>query len=81
MIKVGINVTGLDPYRLRCLLKKSLGELDPNSIVRIEIRGKFEERFLPVLRAAELRTICPKEMNVSLNFPGYMPISPDREHL
>ncbi len=69
MIKVNINVTGLDPYGLRCLLKKSLCKLDPNSIVRIEIQGKFEERFLPVLRAAELRTICPKEMNVSLNFP------------
>lgn len=81
MTKVGIDITGLDPYRLRCLLKKSIGKLDPNSIVRIEIQGKFEEKFRPVLRAAELRTICPKEMNVSLSFPGYMPISPDREHL
>ena len=69
MIKVGICVTGLDPCGLRSLLKKSLGKLDPNSIVRIEIRGKFEERFLPVLRAAELRTICPKEMNISLSLP------------
>jgi len=68
MIKIGLNITGLDPYGLRSLLKKSLGKLDPNSIVRIEIRGEFEERCLPVLRAAELRTICPKEMNVSLSF-------------
>ena len=70
MIKVGIDITGLDPHKLRNLLKISLGRIDPNSIVRIEIRGKFEEKCYPVLRAAEIRTICPREMNVSLGFPG-----------
>ncbi len=73
MIKVGINITGLDPLKFRDLLKKSLCRVDPNSIVRIEIQGKIEENIYPALRAAELRAICPREMNVSLNLPAYFP--------
>jgi len=70
MIKVGIDISGLDPYKLRNSLKTSLGSIDPDSIVRIEIQGRIEEKYYPVLRAAEIRTICPREMNVSLSFTG-----------
>lgn len=69
MIKVPIDITGLDPHQLRNRLKISLGRIDPNSIVRIEIQGKYEEKCFQVLRAAEIRTICPREMNASLSFP------------
>ncbi|MCJ7582966.1 MAG: metallophosphoesterase [Candidatus Aminicenantes bacterium] len=81
MIKVVIDIAGLDPYKLRNLLKTSLGRIDPHSVVRIEIRGKLEEKYSPVLRAAEIRSICPREMNVSQDFPVKQPISLYREHL
>lgn len=70
MIKIGIDITGLDPHKLRDLLKQSLGRIDPNSVVRIDVRGSFAEQYYPVLHAGEIRAICPEEMNVSMSFPG-----------
>lgn len=69
MVKVGVHVTGLSPQKLRNHLQRALGALDPNSIVKIEIQGYLDKGLLPVLRAAELRRICPKEMNADLSFP------------
>ncbi len=73
MKNLHIDITGLDSVRLRDLLKKSLSQIDPNSIVRIKIQGNFKEKNYPVLRAAELRSLSPKDMNVSLSFPAYFP--------
>jgi len=73
MKKIEIDTTGLEPHILWDLLKISLGRIDPNSVVRIEIRGKFTEKYSHMLRASEIRSICPREMNVSLSFPAYFP--------
>jgi len=32
-------------------------------------------------KITEMEIDITKDMNVSLSFPGYMPISPDKEHL
>ena len=75
MVKVEVNVTGLSPQNLRRRLETALQRLDPNSVVKIEIRGNPEKESLPVLRAAQLRKICPKKMNVELSFPGQAKLS------
>lgn len=68
MVKVSISPQGLDEKKLKAYINKSLKSLSPQSVVKLDIQGLIPERCLPVLRASSLRTLAPKEMNISVRF-------------
>jgi len=71
MKKIEIDVTGLSPLDLRFYLERAILQLDPDSVVKIVIQGHPDNGSLSILRAAELRRICPDGMNTELSFvPG-----------
>jgi exonuclease SbcD len=70
MKKIEIDVTGLSAQNLRHYLEKALHLLEPDSVVKIVIRGHPVNGSLSILRAAELRRTCPEGMNIELSFPN-----------
>jgi DNA repair exonuclease SbcCD nuclease subunit len=68
MVKVNISPQGMDEKKLQAYINKALQALSPQSIVKLDIQGFLPERCLPVLRASSLRTLAPKEMNISVKF-------------
>lgn len=69
MERITLDVTGLSSHTLHGRLEMALNRLNPDSVVKIEIRGNPEKKSLAVLRASALRAICPEGMNVSMSFP------------
>lgn len=68
MVKVNISTRGMDEQKLQAYLYKSLQTLSPQSVVKLNIEGLIPEGCLPILRASALRTLAPKEMNISIRF-------------
>lgn len=68
MVKLRISSTGMNKYKLQNFLRESLQKLESDSIVRLYVEGHLPNDCLPVLRAASLRAMCPKEMNISVRF-------------
>jgi DNA repair exonuclease SbcCD nuclease subunit len=68
MVKVHISPQGMDEEKFKAYINKSLKSLSPQSIVKLDIQGFIPEGCLPVLRASSLRTLAPKEMNISVRF-------------
>jgi exonuclease SbcD len=66
MIKIDIAPQGMDALKLTAYLKKSLGSLNPQSVVKLNIEGLIPAECLPVFRASFLRAIAPKKMNISV---------------
>lgn len=53
---------------LAARIRNDLARVDPDAIVRIRIRGGITDDGREVLRAANLRSLAPPSMNVSLSF-------------
>ncbi len=50
-------------------LRRQLAALDPDSVVRVQLRGPYSARAREALSAAQLRELAPPSMNVSLAPP------------
>lgn len=68
MVKLNIKSEGMNKYRLKNFLTQSLQKSDPNSVVKLYVEANLSDDCLPVLRAASLRDMCPKDMNISVEF-------------
>ncbi len=68
MVRVNIAAEGMESNFLYELLQRRIQELDPQSIVRLQVQGSVSSECLPLLRAEALRRICPDSMNISLRF-------------
>jgi exonuclease SbcD len=66
MIKLIVETGGMSREDLSELLEKRLDELDPDSIVRIYLRGDASSEDYRHISAASLRKLAPPSMNVSL---------------
>jgi len=68
MIHVKIPANGLNRDALKDFIRQALKELDPESVVKLQMEDPVHEDALSVLRAESLRALSPSQMNVSLNF-------------
>jgi DNA repair exonuclease SbcCD nuclease subunit len=66
MVMLVFEPEGLDEQAIVRRLGKRLSELDPDSVVRVELRGPGSWEALKLLSAARLRELAPPSMNVSL---------------
>ena len=69
MVKIQISAHGLNHKELKNLIAKSLKDLNPHSVVKLHVHGHIAKDALPALRAASLRALSPKEMNINMSFP------------
>ena len=67
MVDLGIKVQGLSIGELSKRLRSRLGQLDPESIVRIQVEGPLPVEAESWLSAAFVRSLAPASMNVSLS--------------
>jgi hypothetical protein len=51
-------------------LKHRLGELHPDAVVRIQLRGPVSPAVRSVVSAPNLRAMAPETMNVTLTVPS-----------
>jgi DNA repair exonuclease SbcCD nuclease subunit len=65
MVNLIVDPKNMDDASLRAHLHQRLSELDPDSVVRVQIRGGALTAH-EALRAPALRQLAPKTMNVSL---------------
>ena len=68
MVRVNIPVHGLSRDELKDFIRRTLKELDPESVVKLQMEGQVREDALSVLRAESLRALAPSQMNISLRF-------------
>jgi DNA repair exonuclease SbcCD nuclease subunit len=68
MIRLHLHIEEHDRRSLTEFLQRSLSQLDPQSVVKIQIEGMLNPECYPVLRAAALREISPPGMNISLRY-------------
>ncbi len=66
MVHINILVQGLGRDALADCLRRALKSVDPESVVKLHIRGQVHEDALAVLRSQYLRTLSPGQMNISL---------------
>ena len=66
MNKFKLSVSGLDPVRMKVIIRNCLKSIDPDSVVRLELYGIVDPKCFSVLQAASLRELCPPEMSVSV---------------
>jgi exonuclease SbcD len=69
MVRIPLQAEALDRRALDLYLRGSLGRLDPESIVQLQVKGTVRRECLPLLGAAHLRRICPPDMNITVGFP------------
>ncbi len=70
MVSLVFETTGLDDEALTTRLMNRLRSLDPDSVVRVQLRGLGTEKARKVLSAACLRRLAPPTMNIALS-PGF----------
>jgi DNA repair exonuclease SbcCD nuclease subunit len=68
MVRVDIPAHGLTRDALKEFIRKTLEGLDPESVVKLHIKGPAKEEASILLRAESLRALSPSQMNVSLRF-------------
>ena len=66
MVSLEFEPAAPDGEALRSQLIGRLRCLDPDSVVRIQVRGRFKKEALAMLGADYLRTIAPASMNIEL---------------
>ena len=69
MFSLIVDAQGMKKDQMGTKLRQRLSELDPDSLVRIQVRGEIPEECLEVFSAASLRRLAPPSMNVSLAVP------------
>ena len=78
MARIRIPPDPMDREALEFFLRRSIGRLDPGSVVRLQIDGPVKNECLSLLRADSLRNLCPPEMNISMGFRANERPSRDR---
>ncbi len=68
MVDVDLDPTALNSEQLAARLKRSLAEIDPDSVVRLRLTGAPEGEAREVLRAAAVRALAPPTMTISVQF-------------
>jgi len=66
MVSLVVEPTDVDISVLRAHLASELRQLDPDSVVRLILRGPQAEGARQVLSAALLRELAPPTMNIAL---------------
>lgn len=69
MIEVDINPSDFAGLGIRRFLASTLGQLPPDSIVKLRFAEKVSATDAEHLRAASLRKLAPPSMNISVSFP------------
>jgi len=68
MVRLRIPSHILTGKMLKGFLQESFKKLDPQSVVKLYIDGPIDDDCRPILRAASLRALAPKEMHISIRF-------------
>lgn len=66
MVSLTLDLENLDPAALRARLVEELKQLDPDAVVRVQLRGPDAEPANHLLTASELRDLAPPSMNIDL---------------
>lgn len=66
MVNLVVEPQGMQRWALDRHLYSRLRSLDPDSIVRVQLRGPGADRASEMLSAASLRALAPPSMNISL---------------
>ena len=69
MIDLEIDGEGLDARQLARRLRRRLAALDPDAVVRLDVRGPLGPRAEETLAASSLRSLAPATMTISLRRP------------
>jgi len=73
MVSLVLDLESQDPGALRDRLAEALKPLDPDAIVRVQLRGWNAEQVNHLLRASELRELAPPSMNIEWSHRGLRP--------
>ena len=68
MVTVVVELDGHTPETLTDHLSRQLSALDPEAVVRVQLRGSAAWETHEILSAAHLRALAPPTMNVSLAY-------------
>jgi DNA repair exonuclease SbcCD nuclease subunit len=68
MHQLEVQVGNMTVSRLESWIKRSLGHLPGDSVVKIRIHGKMPPALLNVVSAVSLRSLAPDTMNVTVGF-------------
>lgn len=68
MFQFELNLSGWDGEKFSAWLKDMIDSVPVHSLVRIRIKGKIAYPLKQALRVKTLRSICPQEMNVYLQY-------------
>jgi DNA repair exonuclease SbcCD nuclease subunit len=66
MVNLVIKPEGMDEAKMSGHLRKRFSELDPDSVVRVQVEGDVPDSCRKVLSAPYLRNLAPPSMNVSM---------------
>jgi exonuclease SbcD len=66
MVSLVLQATEPDSRGLRGYLERKLQDLDPDSVIRVQIRGPYANEALATFSAPRLRELAPPSMNISL---------------
>jgi hypothetical protein len=70
MVSLTLDLETLDPGALRDRLVEELRLLDPDAVVRVQLRGPDAEQVNHMLSASDLRELAPASMNIDLSHPA-----------
>ena len=66
MVDVDLDAAGLGRSQLAARLRRLLGGLDPDAVVRLRLRGEPRGSARELLRAAAVRALAPETMTVTI---------------
>jgi len=66
MVNLIVDAEGMEAGQLRKQLRQRLSKLDPDSVVRVQVRGELPEACRKVMSAPQLRALVPSSMNISM---------------
>ena len=72
MIKIAINVNGMDKSEIKRQIDNQLQNLKHNSIVRIDLNDPHSKEPVEYIPIAELRALAPAGMIISSRLPEYL---------
>ena len=68
MVILDLDMSAKNGGDIMEFLARKLGEVDPDSVVRLRIMGADGSGAREMLKAARIREIAPKSMNISMQF-------------
>ena len=69
MVQIELDVGEQDAEALEAQVRRRLGELPADAVVRLRVRGSLSPGGAAVLSAGHLRALAPSEMNVDVGWP------------